>query len=60
MAYADSKESAEYALRIHRLIEKLPPPRQVEIVQVVGTLINIEVQRWQYRQQQAAKEIRDE
>ena len=51
MSFADSKEIAEHALRMVRVVEKLSPPHQTQVLAVVIALINIEVQRWQFAQQ---------
>lgn len=42
---AELKESAEYALRIMRLLEKLPANRMIEVMAVTQAFVAIEAQR---------------
>ena len=60
MMYADSKTIAEHALRVLRGMEKLAPQMQAEVLSVAFSLVNVAVQRANFQQQQARREVSDE
>lgn len=45
MSLRDCKEIAEAALKVIRVIAAMPPRRQMEVMAVAQTMVNIEAQR---------------
>jgi hypothetical protein len=58
MALADLKQIAERALRIIRVLEDLPPSRQIEVMTVATAMVSIEAQRALHPPPQ--QEVKDE
>jgi hypothetical protein len=55
---ADAKTLAENALRVLRVVDKLSPPMQAEVLSVAFAIVNVSVNRWNFEQQQ--RKVQDE